>query len=595
MQEAKQKCNHEDHSNTPAIIYCVECNKYMCKKCENNYHGKTYKEHNIYSLDKDLSTIFTGFCKEDNHTNKLEYFCKNHNRLCCSDCIVNIKTKDKGQHRECEICLLEDIKENKVSNLKDNILKLETFSNDINKILNELTNAFEIINKDKEELKNNIQKIFTKIRNTINDREDEILLSVDKLYDDIYIKEGQLKEFDKYPNKINIDLKKGKNTFENLIDDKNKLNLFINNCIEIENNLINFNQVDENLKKCKSEITTKIFFMPSEGNELNDFISFLSSFGELYKEKKINNFINNLKKFSNINNIKPKIELNNDINIDIQIKSTDVIPNAFSFELSTISPEEINKYYPNDFNYNDNMVIIQFHLNGQNDIINKIINEEKKYKDSFKISEFKLSIRNGDSEEKLIIELSKLFDEKKQNDLEALYFYKSIFHLSEISINYKNNLEFKDLSKTDFNEFINHFFSFIFSINAKFTNLDNSLLTLEKEDNGLNAKSKNELIFKITLLRILQNLNLEFNIIQDKLLEFLKINAKVNNETFNNAYKAFNSFIISDAKRILGEDILNGIDLSKIHTTLLFTKYKSGFLLDINSKGLNYYLKSIVA
>ena len=39
---------------------------------------------------------------------------------------------------------------------------------------------FEKINNKKEELKLYVQKIFTKLRTALNEREDELLLSIDK-------------------------------------------------------------------------------------------------------------------------------------------------------------------------------------------------------------------------------------------------------------------------------------------------------------------------------------------------------------------------------------------------------------------------------
>ena len=60
--------------------------------------------------------------------NNLSFFCKTHNILCCSYCITKIKTKEIGKHRDCEICLIEDIKEEKIKKLKENIKHLEEYS-----------------------------------------------------------------------------------------------------------------------------------------------------------------------------------------------------------------------------------------------------------------------------------------------------------------------------------------------------------------------------------------------------------------------------------------------------------------------------------
>ena len=45
---------------------------------------------------------------------------------------------------------------------------------------------FEKIDKNKEELKMQIQKIFTTVRNAINEREDQLLSEIDKLFNDIF-------------------------------------------------------------------------------------------------------------------------------------------------------------------------------------------------------------------------------------------------------------------------------------------------------------------------------------------------------------------------------------------------------------------------
>ena len=56
----------------------------MYNKCE-KLHSELVKKHHQYKLDKNLKDIFTGYCKEKNHINELEYFCKDHNILCCAE------------------------------------------------------------------------------------------------------------------------------------------------------------------------------------------------------------------------------------------------------------------------------------------------------------------------------------------------------------------------------------------------------------------------------------------------------------------------------------------------------------------------------
>ena len=211
----------------------------MCNKCE-KIHSKLCKFHHWYNLDKDINEIFTGFCKEGNHSEKLEYFCKNHNKLCCVSCIAKIKGKEKGQHKDCDVCFIEDIKDEKKNKLKENIKHLEDLSNILNESINQVKIIFEKINQNKEELKLKVQKIFTKIRNELNDREDKLLFEIDKKFEDIFLNEDIIKKSEKLPNEVKISIEKGKIN-DNDWNDENKLYSIINNCVNIENNIKDIN------------------------------------------------------------------------------------------------------------------------------------------------------------------------------------------------------------------------------------------------------------------------------------------------------------------------------------------------------------------
>ena len=71
----KKYCSFKDHENIEAICFCQECKVYLCNECE-NFHSKLLKNHHINKLDKDINEIFTGLCKEENHNEKLVFFCK---------------------------------------------------------------------------------------------------------------------------------------------------------------------------------------------------------------------------------------------------------------------------------------------------------------------------------------------------------------------------------------------------------------------------------------------------------------------------------------------------------------------------------------
>ena len=117
--EIKRKCSSKEH-NEEAISYCGKCEIYMCNKCEKIHSGLCIN-HELIILNNNVIDIFTGFCEEENHSMKLEYFCRNHNKLCCPACLCKIKSKGNGQHNNCNVCNIEDIKNEKKNKLKENI------------------------------------------------------------------------------------------------------------------------------------------------------------------------------------------------------------------------------------------------------------------------------------------------------------------------------------------------------------------------------------------------------------------------------------------------------------------------------------------
>ena len=287
MDIQKQKCSSIEHKEIDANSFCGECKIYMCNKCE-TFHSKLFSTHKTFILDKEIGDIFTGYCKEEKHNNELQFFCKTHNQLCCAVCLCKIKKNDIGKHKDCDVCNIEDIKNEKKKKLKENIKFLEEISNTIEDSINKLKNIYGKINGNKEQLKLKIQKIFTKIRNGINNREDALLLEVDKKFENLYIKEDIIKDIEKLPNKIKISLEKGK-----LIDKEdnkkdNNLSLLINNCIILENNIKEFNLINENIKKCNNSINLEIEFNQEE-KEVNEFLEKIKIFGKLNSSIKSQN------------------------------------------------------------------------------------------------------------------------------------------------------------------------------------------------------------------------------------------------------------------------------------------------------------------
>jgi len=82
---------------------------------------------------------------------------------------------------------------------------------------------------------------------------------VEKEFEVRFYNENIIKECEKLPNKIKLSLEKG-NLMNKEYDDDAKLNLFINNCINIENNIKEINTIKEKVE-CNDSENVEIIFL----------------------------------------------------------------------------------------------------------------------------------------------------------------------------------------------------------------------------------------------------------------------------------------------------------------------------------------------
>ena len=286
MDKNSIKCSLDEHNNLNAIFFCSHCNIYMCNKCE-NFHTKLFKNHNISSIDKCI--IIDEFCKEENHrNNKVKYFCRSHNKLCCGLCLCKIKDKENGQHKDCEVCEIEKIKQEKKAKLKENILNLEQLSESLETSINKIKIIIQNINEEKEKLESKIQTSFTNIRNVLNNREDELLLEVDKIFNDEYLDEKIIRESEKLPNKVKSSLEEGKKLDnKNLISEEDIIT-FIAQCIYIEHNINNIRLINEKIIKF-NELNNMRIVLDLNPNDYQ-ILELIKTYGKLLKLRNLNIF-----------------------------------------------------------------------------------------------------------------------------------------------------------------------------------------------------------------------------------------------------------------------------------------------------------------
>ena len=204
MDSQKKTCSFKDHGEIEAVIYCSKCAKFICKKCElfHSYFFDT--DHKLFIID--------------------------------SNNFDNIKTTTQTPGNELDSITIEE-----------KTKYLTEFSKKLNEINNKLKNELEKMNKNKEDLEIKIQKMFTKLRNTINKTEDDILSEIDLRFEKSQLNED-IKMNESLLNKIKLILNK----------DPNQYDLLLNECKTFENKNIDIEDYDDLYSPKKVILNTSI-------------------------------------------------------------------------------------------------------------------------------------------------------------------------------------------------------------------------------------------------------------------------------------------------------------------------------------------------
>ena len=90
-----------------------------------------------------------------------------------------------------------------------------------------------------------------------------------------------IRESEKLPNKVKISLEEGKK-IDKEWNDNEELNSYINDCINIENNIKMINKINEKIEKCNSLQNIKIDFNPKENDGIIPIFETIKSFLNIF-------------------------------------------------------------------------------------------------------------------------------------------------------------------------------------------------------------------------------------------------------------------------------------------------------------------------
>ena len=272
MEGQKYLCFNDDHEEQVAATkFCPECKQFYCEDCL-KLHNKLYKKHKPKALEDKI--IFKGMCNEYQHNEKYEYFCRTHNKLCCSKCTTKIKDETHGEHSNCEVCKLVDILSEKEKIFEENRAKINKKKY---KLVNESIANFEKYRGNKVETKKSIkaqiEKAFQNYEKALAERKNQLLSNVDEIY-----KSFKLEEYDKKITKLTNKLSdiSGLIGMSEEIKAENEMNTLIEFYCRVENDLNNINALNDEINKYSTKRQNINFIL-----DLDKFKKKLSQFGEV--------------------------------------------------------------------------------------------------------------------------------------------------------------------------------------------------------------------------------------------------------------------------------------------------------------------------
>ena len=231
-------CNFDNHEEDKrAILYCYQCDKYICESCLNNIHNKIPQSRKHATIKQKIKSEY--YCKKPGHEDYiLDHYCTKCNIYLCSRC--------NCEHSDSDIFTFEN-QENKINEIKEKIKKCKEIinieENYLNKYIKIIQEKIDKLNSQFTEYKNrNLNAI--SIYNLLLDNYEQTF--------------KQIKNYNIYNNinlNDNFDLNESINKDECLISTYNRLSAFYMNTNHIKtkeytNYYMTKKYCDNTIKKC---------------------------------------------------------------------------------------------------------------------------------------------------------------------------------------------------------------------------------------------------------------------------------------------------------------------------------------------------------
>lgn len=172
-----EKCKQQD-----AVVFCSNCNQFICDKCENMHQlFSELKSHQIVSLDqvREDATNMVRTSKQTLHcpkhpSEKLKIYCETCSELICSDCIVKL-------HKDHDYDLVVDIFSKHKEEIVAHVQPLKQQLEEANKSLLKFSTREKDIKEQNETVKKKLHEEFDELCKILDQRRAELGTKLDRL------------------------------------------------------------------------------------------------------------------------------------------------------------------------------------------------------------------------------------------------------------------------------------------------------------------------------------------------------------------------------------------------------------------------------
>ncbi|KAK3586787.1 hypothetical protein CHS0354_016962 [Potamilus streckersoni] len=258
-----------------AICLCKECGQAMCMTCKQYHNGfPSLSQHDIINLidgDESCSVIPNQATIEvcsSHSSERIKFFCGDHNRLCCNTCVIL-------EHRKCDrVTTVDDMITS--SDVKTKLINVETTlsksKEHLQQIMRRIETSYGTIQKDKADILQHIHSLKAQLIAKLENLEHDVIASL----------EGNCKS-------ENINLQtletKGQSLVTAIDNDKVQLKLVMANGSEVQK-IIMLHNIDQNqhsYNKAISEFETKISEVRISFDVDETFQTFVNDIDEIGK------------------------------------------------------------------------------------------------------------------------------------------------------------------------------------------------------------------------------------------------------------------------------------------------------------------------